>query len=115
MHVLIGTRLKLKENPLQIEFLSVPLLWYSVLQTLAAVVSSDTWLYHLSSGRLLDSAWILLPVLQLGNSVKAVIWGNHRAHIVSNLSCISVFHCLMSQCLDSCHFIYFVLYFVHFR
>lgn len=55
----------------------------------------------------------LLLLLWLGNSVKAVSWGNHQAHFICfSFSRITVFHYLMSSVLKtffSCIFFYFLV------
>lgn len=56
-------------------------LQYFVLCILATMVFLQFQLYLLNS-RSLDSTWVLLPVLHIGNCLKAVSWHNHMTFLI---------------------------------
>lgn len=92
-----------------LEFLCVHLspLWYSATGTLATLAPLDSQLCFLNSGHPLAPPWFPSLTLWPGNSLNAVNWCNHKAHLICFLFLKD--HCPLLpniQCFKSYCFIY---------
>lgn len=97
-------------DPLLVSNVSAQLspLWYSVLQTLVALVSMDLQICLLNSESPSGSHWVLLPCAVASKSPKTGGWGNRRAHLAYFPSLRHHFPWLPDkQCLKNCYFIHF--------
>lgn len=96
MNSLISIQLTSRRGPTEDTWSSPPAplstLIVSVTRTLAALTSPDFQLYFFNSGNPLGSTCVPLPAAPPRNSLKAVIWGNHKAHFAG-------FPSLKDQCL----------------